>query len=100
MFVRKLLLLLVVTNSVWANPFEMKKPVICDKTEVVLKILSSADYQEKPIWLGAADEKLVNYSLWVNPSTKSWTIVQFNNDVSCVIGTGESYTIISKKPNT
>jgi hypothetical protein len=97
---KKLLLLLLVSNSVWANPFEIKKPVICDKTEIVLKTLSSSDYQEKPIWLGAADEKLVNYSLWVNSSTKSWTIVQFNNDISCVIGTGESYTIIGKKPNT
>lgn len=97
---KKLLLLLLVSNSVWANPFEIKKPVICDKTEIVLKTLSSSDYQEKPIWLGAADEKLVNYSLWVNPSTKSWTIVQFNNDISCVIGTGESYAILGKKPNT
>lgn len=97
---KKLLLLLLVSNSAWANPFEIKKPVICDKTEIVLKTLSSSDYQEKPIWLGAADEKLVNYSLWINPSTKSWTIVQFNNDISCVIGTGESYTIIGKKPNT
>jgi hypothetical protein len=70
---KKLLLLLLVSNSVWASSFEMKKPVICDKTEIVLKI---------------------------NPSTKSWTIVQFNNDVACVIGTGESYAILGKKPNT
>ena len=97
---KKLLLLLLVSNSVWANPFEIKKSVICDKTETVFKVLSSADYKEKPIWLGTTDEKLVNYSLWVNATTKSWTIVQFNNDISCVIGTGENYTIISKKPNT
>jgi len=97
---KKLLSLILFSSSVWAEPFEIKKPVICDKTETVLKVLSSADYQEKPIWLGAADEKLVNYSLWINASTKNWTIVQFNNDFACVIGTGESYTILSKKPST
>lgn len=97
---KKLLLLLLISNSVWANPIEIKKPVICDKTETVLKVLSGSDYQETPIWLGAADEKLANYSLWVNPSTKSWTIVQFNNEITCVIGTGEKFSIINKKPNT
>ncbi len=97
---KKLLSLILVSSSVWAEPFEIKKPVICDKTDTLLKVLSSSNYQEKPIWLGAADEKLINYSLWVNSSTKNWTIVQFNNDVACVIGTGESYTILSKKPST
>ncbi len=98
---KKLLLLLLVSNSVWANPFEIKKQVICDKTETVLKVLSGADYQERPIWLGTTtDEKLGNYSLWINATTKSWTIVQSNNDISCVIGTGENFTVITKKPNT
>jgi hypothetical protein len=97
---KKLLLMALISISVQAEPFEMKKPVICDKTEVIFKILSGSDYKEKPIWLGAADEKLVNYSLWVNPATTNWTIVQFNNDVACILGTGESYTILTKKPST
>jgi hypothetical protein len=97
---KKLLLTALISISAHAEPFEIKKPVICDKTETILKILSSADYREKPIWLGAADEKLVNYSLWVNASTKNWTIIQFNNDFACIIGTGESYTILGKKPST
>ena len=91
-------LILLASSAVLAAPFEVKKPLVCDNTETLLKVLSSSNYQEKPIWLGASDEKLVNYSLWVNASTKNWTIVQFNNDIACIIGTGESYTILSKKP--
>jgi len=92
-------LIILVSSSVLAAPFEVKKPIICDNTEVLLKLLSSTNYQEKPVWLGASDEKLVNYSLWVNASTKNWTLVQFNNDIACILGTGEAYTTFGgKKP--
>ena len=91
-------LILLVTSSVLAAPVELKKPIICDNTEIMLKVLSSGNYQEKPIWLGASDEKLVNYSLWVNVSNKSWTLIQFNNDIACILGSGEAYTTLGKKP--
>jgi hypothetical protein len=96
---KKLLLMAMFSVSVSAAPVEVNKPVICDKTETLVKLLSSSNYQEKPIWLGASDETLVNYSLWINASTKNWTILQFNNEIACIIGTGESYTILSKKPS-
>lgn len=96
---KHLLSLILVSGSVLAAPVEVKKPIICDNTETVLKLLSSENYQEKPVWLGASDEKLVNYSLWVNASTKNWTLVQFNNDIACVLGAGEAYTTFgNKKP--
>jgi len=95
---KKLLSLILVSGSVWAEPATIKKPVICDSTDIVLKALIGENYQEKPVWLGASNEKLVNYSLWVNASTKTWTIVQFNNDIACIIGTGEAYTTMGKKP--
>jgi hypothetical protein len=95
---KKLLFMILFSGSVWAEPATIKKPVICDNTDAVIKALSGENYQEKPVWLGASDEKLVNYSLWVNTSTKTWTIVQFNNDIACILGTGEAYTTIGKKP--
>jgi hypothetical protein len=92
---KKLLALVLITGSVWAEPTTIKKEVVCDSAEVVFKALSSADYQEKPVWLGAGteNERLINYSLWVNTSAKTWTIVQFNNKIACILGTGEAYTI-------
>lgn len=95
---KKLLSLILVSGSVWAEPVTIKKPVVCDSTDIILKALIGENYQEKPVWLGASNEKLVNYSLWVNASTKTWTIVQFNNDIACIIGTGEAYTTMGKKP--
>lgn len=95
---KKLLLMILFSSSVYAEPTTIEKPVICDATEIVFKTLSGKDYQERPIWLASSTEKLVNYSLWVNASTKTWTIVQFDKNIACVLGVGESYTIIDKKP--
>ena len=95
---KKLLSLILFSSFAWAEPVTIKKPVICDETDIVFKALSSSNYKESPIWLGASDEKLVNYSLWVNASSKTWTIVQFNNEIACILGTGEAYTVIGKKP--
>ena len=96
---KKLLLMMTFTVSAQAAPVEIQKPVICDSTDTVIKLLSSENYQEKPIWLGASDENLVNYSLWINASTKNWTIVQFNNEIACILGAGENYTILNRKPS-
>lgn len=95
---KKLLLAMLLSGSVYAEPITVEKPVICDATETVFKTLSSEDYQEKPIWLASGTDKLANYSLWVNASAKTWTIVQFTKNVACILGVGESFTIISKKP--
>lgn len=95
---KKLLLMILLSSSVYAEPVTIEKPVICDATETVFKSLSGENYQETPIWLASSTEKLVNYSLWVNVSTKTWTIVQFNKNIACILGVGESYSIIGKKP--
>jgi len=84
--------------SVYAEPVTINKPIVCDAAEIVFKTLSGENYQERPIWLATSSEKLVNYSLWVNVSSKTWTIVQFNKDIACILGVGESYTTIGKKP--
>ena len=30
------------------------------------------------------------YSLFVNEETKSWTLIQFDDKIACVLGTGEA----------
>ena len=83
-----------------AQPMTTKKEVYCDKTSKLLVILNGDDFEEVPIWFGKGDGKAPNYSLLVNQKTKSWTIIQFNNDTACVIGTGEGFDLINKKPQT
>lgn len=84
----------------FAQPITTKKEVQCDKTDVMIAVLKGKDYEEVPIWIGKGESKAPNYTLFVNPETRSWTIIQFNKELSCVLGSGESYTVISKKPYT
>jgi hypothetical protein len=95
---KKLLSVMFLASSAYAEPVTINKPIVCDAAEIVFKTLSGENYQERPIWLATSTEKLVNYSLWVNASSKTWTIVQFNKDIACILGVGESYTTIGKKP--
>lgn len=88
----------LVVGTVLAQPVTTNKEVQCDKTDVMISILKGKDFEEVPIWFGKSDGKAPNFSLFVNAKTKSWTIIQFNNELSCVLGSGESYTVISKKP--
>jgi hypothetical protein len=90
----------LVCLTVIAQPMTTKKEVYCDKTDKLLLILQDEDYQETPIWFGKGEGKTPNYSLLVNQKTKSWTMIQFNNDIACVIGTGEGFNLLNKKPNT
>jgi len=84
-----------------AQPSTTKKEVYCDKTETVISALRGEDYQETPIWFGKEkDSNAPNYSLLVNQKTKSWTIIQFNAETACVLGTGEGFSLPNNKPYT
>jgi hypothetical protein len=75
-----------------------KKEVYCDNTDKLLLILQNGEFEETPIWFGKGDGKAPNYSLLVNQKTKSWTMIQFNNEIACVIGTGENFNLLDKQP--
>ena len=83
--------------TVVAQPMTTKKEVYCDNTDKLLLILQNGDFEELPIWFGKGDGKAPNYSLLVNQKTKSWTMIQFNNELACVIGTGENFNFLDKK---
>jgi hypothetical protein len=76
-----------------------KKEVYCDNTDKLLLILQNGEFEELPIWFGKGDGKAPNYSLLVNQKTKSWTMIQFNNEIACVIGTGENFNLLNKQPS-
>ena len=97
----KYLLLLVVSviGIVAAQPVTVQKPVDCVNTETLFQGLIGSDYKEKPIWLGIqSDAPLPKYSLFVNEQTKSWTLIQFDEKIACVLGTGEASTQIFSGP--
>lgn len=96
---RKFLLgVLLLPAFVVAQPVTVEKPVICDKTEKVIDVLQKGRYKENPIWIGTDDQS--RYALFVNERTKSWTMIQFNETIACIIGVGEGSRVIFSGPKT
>ena len=82
-----------------AQSVTMQKPVECADTEILFRGLIGSNYKEKPMWLGVeSSASLPKYSLFVNDETKTWTLIQFDEKIACVIGTGEASTQIFNGP--
>jgi len=89
----------MLTGSVFAQSVTMQKPVECTDPETLFRGLIGSDYKEKPIWWGVeSDTAVPKYSLFVNEQTRSWTLIQFNEKIACVIGTGKASTQIFHGP--
>lgn len=70
----------------------------CDTTKKITNSLLSV-YKENPIIIGVASDGASSImTLWVNTSTKSWTILATKGDVSCVIGHGSELKLITSSP--
>lgn len=96
---RKFLLgVLLLPAMATAEPVTVEKPVQCDKTERVINYLLNSEYKEKPIWVGSDD--LSRFSIFSNNKTGSWTIVQFNETVACILGAGERSKLVLTGPKT
>jgi hypothetical protein len=94
-----LLLVMLIIGMVAAQSVTVQKPVECVNTETLFQGLIGSDYKEKPIWLGIEPgATLSKYSLFVNEQTKTWTLIQFDAKMACVLGTGEASTQIFTGP--
>lgn len=69
---------------------ELNKTVQCAKTDFVFDTLRNK-YHEFPIWGGAKENS--HYVLTVNPSTSTWSLVNFNDEVACLIDAGVGFRI-------
>lgn len=94
----KRILALLLFFSVLAQadePVVIDKKVVCNWTKPLLENLAKK-HGEEPVWLGQGNEQ-GRYTLFVNPNTGAWTLVQFNREVACVIGAGESHQVITPR---
>ena len=69
------------------NLIEVDKPVTCSDPKTVIEGLSG-QYQEQPFWSGRGSES--KYVLLVNPKTNTWSMVEYNDKIACVVGAGKS----------
>ena len=77
------------------QPFTVEKPVFCSDVKSMIEFLSGEEYREVPAWVGK-DEKS-KYVLMSNEKHKTWTLVQFNDQVACVLGAGTDGSIVRSK---
>lgn len=90
-------LLSCISSVAYANdPVITEKSVVCYDTKKVFESLFKK-YKEIPLWTGIDGND--HYAVTVNKDTKTWTIIQFNHEIACVIGNGERYELIFQKPN-
>ena len=78
-----------------ADPFYTQKPVVCSDVKTIVEFVSGGEFQEQPNWAGKDDKS--KYVLMVNEKTKTWTMVQFNDQIACIIGAGTDANLINTK---
>jgi hypothetical protein len=94
-----LLPVMLVLGIAVAQSVTVQKPVDCADTQTLFQGLLGSNYKERPIWLGVeTGATLSKYSLFVNEQTMTWTLIQFDDKIACVLGTGENSTRIFNGP--
>lgn len=76
--------------------FEMKKEVACTDTASLLTSIGESKWKEHPMWLGKSSTSRV--SIFVNQKTGTWTIVQFNEKVACILEVGTDSELLLGEP--
>ncbi len=92
-----LLGVLLLPALVAAQPVTVEKPVICERTELVIESLQKGEYKEQPVWIGVDESS--RYSLFVNNRTKTWTMIQFNQQIACIIAVGTKAKMLPSGPS-
>ena len=81
-----------------AEPIQINKPVTCENTLLIFQALVE-QAGEKLIWVGKGDGADTSRTvILANEKTKSWTIVQFDKNMACVLGSGVSSQVIFTGP--
>jgi hypothetical protein len=84
----------LISSIVYAQPFESRKPVLCDDAKTLLKALAE-NYNEKPVWTARNPVDNTRFGLFVNDKTGAWTLLQMTTEIACIIGVGEESELIS-----
>lgn len=76
------------SSIAYAEPFEARKPVLCDNVQTLIKGLTE-NYNEKPVWTAKNPQDDTRYALFVNSKEGTWTLLQMTSEVACIIGVGQ-----------
>jgi hypothetical protein len=68
---------------------ELNKSVKCGDAQWVMNHFTN-EYGEKPLWVGKDANSNSYVTLLVNRETRSWTLLQYDGKMACVLSVGQS----------
>ena len=85
--------LICVCLSTQAEPFQSRKPVMCDEQIKVLDALKTK-FEEKIQWIARDAQNANVFILTVNEKEGTWTMLETNGQVACILGVGDKSTLV------
>ena len=79
----------------FAKEEKINKTIVCDESSTMLPWFGEK-YGEEPMWIGVVKEgtdkdEPVYASVVLNTETQTWTIVMYNQEVSCILESGTGF---------
>ena len=74
---------------------EYERRLNCGETQFVMTVLTK-NAQERPIWSGADPQTGTQTSVLVNTKTLTWTVVQYDHKMACVLQSGEEFKVLTE----
>jgi hypothetical protein len=86
--------LVLISSVAHAQLSEYERRLTCGETRFVITALTKAA-QEKPIWSGTDPETGTETMILQNTRTLTWTVVQYDQKMACVLHSGTGFRILA-----
>ena len=90
-----ILSLLLSVSTVACSQQENAKPVLCMDTKEMFDAIFE-EYNESILMVLDQDSFPNKIVLTVNHTTKTWSLVEYNTGIACLLGSGNNYTIMGR----
>jgi hypothetical protein len=88
-------LLFLMSSVAHAQLQEYERRLTCGETQFVMSALIKTA-QEKPVWGGTDPQTGTQTSILVNAKTLTWTVVQYDHKMACVLQSGEGFRVLTE----
>ena len=92
------ILFCLITSVAHAQLREYERRLNCGETQFVMTVLTKTA-QERPIWSGADTQTGTQTTILVNTKTLTWTVVQYDHKMACVLQSGEGFRVLTEALN-
>ena len=73
---------------------DLQKSLKCSDAQIVMNYFVDT-HKETPVWVGKSVHN-THITLLVNKETRSWTMIEYDTRLACVLGAGEDKSASSK----